>query len=459
MTSLRFRLLFILIGLFVVAWFCVVLATYAVTRGRIEDLFDSHLDHDANVLRALVSHGIAEGIDPRTVAHQVTSDFQRYQKELAFQVWRGDRVLLHSVAAPPFKRIETAGFRDLFVGERDWRVFILRAPRYDLTIQVGEPHELRGALAVEITREALYPLVLAIPLLGFALWFGVGRGLAPLDRIAAQVAQRTPARLDTVDLESVPAEVDVLVRELNCLLVMLKDAFERERQFTADAAHEIRTPLAGIKTHAQVALRASDDVSRRQALREVVQGVDRTGRLVDQLLTLARLDRETLQKRFETVELTRLAANVVSELAADAGAKGIVLYCSARHYGTVAGEPVALGILLRNLVDNAIRYTGRGGQVEVDVLTGAGGLDLTVTDNGHGIPAAERTRIFDRFHRGANPGSTGCGLGLSIVRRVAELHGASVRLEDPESGTGLRVRVHFPAVLASGPFRLDLRHA
>lgn len=459
MTSLRFRLLFILIGLFVAAWFGVMLATYAITRSRIEALFDSHLAHDANVLRALVSHRLAEGVDPGRIALQVTADFQRYQKELVFQVWRDKRMLLHSTATPAFDRFAAGGFRDIFVGERDWRVFVLRAPRNGLTIQVGEPHELRGALAVEITREALYPLVLAIPLLGFALWFGVGRGLAPLDRIASQVAKRTPSRLDTVDLAPVPAEVNVLVRELNCLLTMLKDAFEREGQFTADAAHEIRTPLASIKTHAQVALRATDDVSRRQALREVVSGVDRTGRLVDQLLTLARLDRETLQQRFDAVELSRLAIETVAELAAAASAKGIVLYCGTQRGWTVAGEPVALGILLRNLVDNAIRYTDPGGQVEVDVVAGADGLDLTVTDNGRGISAAERSRVFDRFYRGVDPGSSGCGLGLSIVRRVAELHGAHVVLEDAESGSGLRVRVHFPRVLASVPARLDERLA
>lgn len=443
MTSLRFRLLFILIGLFVLAWFSVVLATYMVTRSRVEELFDAHLQHDANVLAALVAHSLSKGNGAGAVAHEVTMDFQRYQKELAFQVWKENRLLLRSAGSPAFAK-GARGFRNVILAGGDWRLFAHYLPAVGLMVQVAEPHRLRSSLAVDITRKALYPLVLAIPLLGVALWFGVGRGLLPLRRVALQVAERTPARLDAVDLKTVPQEIDVVVRELNRLLAMLRDAFERERQFTADAAHEIRTPLASIKTQAQVALRAADEPSRRRALSEVIQGVDRAGRLVGQLLTLARVDRETLRDEFTDVNVTALANQIAGELESQAGAKRINLRRSANTPVVTHGSAGGLGILLRNLIDNAVAYTAEGGTVDITVNRSGAGVDLIVTDNGPGIPPAERGRIFDRFHRGAGPSTPGCGLGLSIVRRIAQLHGGAVTLADPPAGRGLRVRVHLP---------------
>jgi two-component system sensor histidine kinase QseC len=458
MTSLRFRLLFILIGLFVLAWFSVVVATYMVTRGRIEELFDAHLQHDANVLAALVAHSLSKGNDAGTVEHEVTMDFQRYQKELAFQVWKGNRLLLRSAGAPPFAKGER-GFRDVILAGGDWRLFAHYVPAGGLTVQVAEPHRLRGSLAVDITRKALYPLVLAIPLLGVALWFGVGRGLLPLRRVALQVAERSPARLDSVDLKTVPQEIDVVVRELNRLLAMLRDAFERERQFTADAAHEIRTPLASIKTQAQVALRAADERSRHRALGEVVQGVDRAGRLVGQLLTLARVDRETLRDEFADVNVTALANQIAGELEPHAAAKRITLRRGANTPVVTHGSAPGLGILLRNLIDNAIAHTAEGGVVDITVNKSGAGVDLIVTDNGPGIPPAERGRIFDRFHRGAGSSTPGCGLGLSIVRGIAQLHGGTVTLADPPMGRGLRVRVHLPDTGGREPVHAELRQA
>ncbi|MEJ2346174.1 MAG: ATP-binding protein [Gammaproteobacteria bacterium] len=443
MTSLRFRLLFILIGLFILAWFGVLIATYTVTRSRVEELFDAHLQHDANVLAALAVHSLAKGDDAGAVAHDVTMDFQHYQKELAFQVWKGSRLLLRSAGSPAFAK-GASGYRDVILAGGDWRLFAHYVPAGGLVVQVAEPHRLRSSLAVAITRKALYPLVLAIPLLGVALWFGVGRGLLPLRRVASQVAERSPARLDAVDLKTVPQEIDVVVRELNRLLAMLRDAFERERQFTAEAAHEIRTPLASIKTQAQVALRAADDGSRRRALAEVIQGVDRAGRLVGQLLTLARVDRETLRDEFAEVNVAALANQITAELKPHADAKRIILRRGANAPVVIYGSAAGLGILVRNLIDNAIAYTAAGGVVDVTVNKSGPGVDLTVTDNGPGIPPAERGRIFDRFHRGAGSLTPGCGLGLSIVRGIAQLHGGSVTLADPPRGRGLRVRVHLP---------------
>lgn len=449
MTSLRFRLLFILLGLFILAWFGVVLATYVVTRDRIEALFDDHLHHDAQVLATLVSHSFASGAGRDAVARQVPLDFRVYRKGSAFRVWRDGSLLVQSAGVPKFEMQGHYGYRDVFVNERDWRLFAIQFPAMRLMVQVAEPRERRGALAVEITRDALYPLVLAIPLLGLALWFGVGRGLTPLKRVAEQVARLSPSRLDKVDLRTVPTEIDTLVSELNRLLSMLHRAFEHERRFTADAAHEIRTPLAGIKTHAQVALRATNDDQRAHALTEILLGVDRTSRLVEQLMTLARFDDETLDLHFATFELRDLINDAIVEQSLAAQARNITLYCANGARGAVYGSASGVSILLRNLLDNAIRYTQTNGRVMVDIRNHNHGVDLIVADNGRGIAATERQRIFDRFHRGADTMSTGCGLGLSIARRVVEVHGGTITLDRGLDGRGLTVQVNFPMPTAA----------
>jgi two-component system, OmpR family, sensor histidine kinase QseC len=276
------------------------------------------------------------------------------------------------------------------------------------------------------------------------VWWGVGRGLVPLARIATEVAQRSPSNLQPVVAEVVPSEIRALVDRLNDLLARLREAFELERRFTADAAHEIRTPLASIKTHAQVAQRTAADAQRHQSLEQVVDGVDRATRLVEQLLTLARLDREALEGEFVTVPLGALAAEVLAALRPEADAKRITLALQIEGRAEVKGHPLALGIMFRNLVDNAIRYTPDGGMVEVKVACVGQRIALSVADNGPGIAHAERTRVFDRFYRGKSANAFGCGLGLSIARRVAELHNASITLADSPSGRGLQATAWLP---------------
>jgi two-component system sensor histidine kinase QseC len=443
MTSIRCRLLIILIGMFILAWLTVVLATYAVAKHRIETLFDVHLEHDARVLLALADHELQEeGAEPGMV-RRVSVDFGQYGKVLAFQVWKDNQIILHSERAPAFEFPGAPGYRNATLKNEAWRLLAVSGPNNRLWVQVGEPYPVRSQLVYEIVRDALYPLLLGVPILAATVWVGVGRGLRPLYEVAGQVAQRSPSHLYPLNLKRVPTEINVLTEKLNELLFLLQDAFERERQFTADAAHEIRTPLAAIKTHAQLALASANDHQRTRALQQIVGGVDRASHLVEQLLILARLDRESLRDEFTEVDLVAVAGQVMADLAGASQSRQIHLGLAAGSRGTVKGSAAALKIMIGNLVDNGIRYSSPGGIVELEVKDREGVTELTVTDNGPGIRANDRLRVFNRFYRGHAQQSPGCGLGLSIVKRIADLHAARIELGDSPGGHGLRVRIRF----------------
>ena len=448
MSSLRRRLLFILVGSFMLVWLVAFIATYAAATRRIEVLFDAELAHEAGVLLTLAETGLHERREPTGAPRKIPLDMARFRKVLAFTVWRGQQAVLHSENAPVLDAPANAGYANLAFEGRDWRGYALRGADDGLIVWVGEPFSLRARLVNEIARDELFPLLLGIPLLAALAWWGVGRGLRPLDRVASEVAQRSPRNLRPVDSPQVPAEIEVLVEKLNALLAHLHEAFEGERRFTSDAAHEMRTPLAGIKTHMQVALRTTNEVQRRHEMERVIQDVDRTTHLVEQLLTLSRLDREPPADERAVVDLRALAAEVLAALGQDAAAKDIALIRQAGGPAEVRGNAVMLGAMIRNLVDNAIRYTPAGGRVELAVASEGDRVILTVTDNGPGIPVGERARVFDRFYRGSTAGAQGCGLGLSIVRRVAELHRAAVVLADAPAGRGLQVRAIFAGELS-----------
>ena len=244
-------------------------------------------------------------------------------------------------------------------------------------------------------------------------------------------------------MAGVPEEVSPLVGALNDLFVRLEQAFNSERRFTADAAHELRTPLAALKIQAQVALRAGNETERQVALENVLRGVDRATRLLEQLLTLARVDPETAAASYAPVDLHDLAASAIKDVAQMAHAKHIELSLEAAPTCLVSGDAAQLALLLRNLLDNAIRYTPEAGRVSVAIQQGLG-VELQIRDSGPGIPAAERERVLQRFYRIPGSGMEGSGLGLSIVQRIVELHGARLALADNAPGPGLLVKVIWP---------------
>ena len=282
------------------------------------------------------------------------------------------------------------------------------------------------------------PALIVLPLLGGWTWIAIRRGLRPLDVVAGEIAAREPDRLAALTPAYAPTEVEPLVSAVNNLFTRVEAAIANERRFTADAAHELRTPLAALAAQAQVIGLARDDSERRHALDQLDTSLRRTTRLVEQMLTLARLDHARVAGH-TPVRLDSLAEGICADLGALAIERQIGLELEAAPT-TVSSDGDMLAVLLRNLVDNALRYTPAGGRVTVTVRE----RQLLVTDDGPGIPAAAREAVFDRFHRLAGQDSAGSGLGLSIVRRIAEHIGVRVELQDAAAGRGLTAAVYFP---------------
>lgn len=444
MASVRVRQLVWLLGLFLVVWLGVTIATYLESRHEVEELFDAQLAQSAGVL----AHFSTSNLDLSQIAeHRLEKDVygHRYEKKIAFQIWQDGKLLLRSASAPLELMSDRLDFSDQKISGDHWRVFALQLEQSPKRIYVGERYEVRTELIEEITLNALYPLTLVLPLLVLLIWLGLGQGLAPVRRVASEVTQRSPDNLEPVHHnETIPREIRPLTDALNELFTRLSAAFERERRFTADAAHELRTPLASIKTQAQVALRAGSSEQQRHALQQIVAGVDRTAHLVEQLLTLARVDPDTASEKLLRVELRGIAVEMVALMTPEAHKKQIDLGLLDGPPGYILGHPAALTVLLRNLVDNAIRYTSEGGRVDVAIDDDGSQVLLRVTDTGPGIPAKERALVFERFYRGEDEQKIiGSGLGLSIVQRIAQLHRASLRLDTPPGHSGLTVEVVF----------------
>jgi two-component system sensor histidine kinase QseC len=281
----------------------------------------------------------------------------------------------------------------------------------------------------------------------------IGHGLKPLGRVTHELTLRTHDQLQPVDIEATPIEIHSVIDALNSLLHRLAQAFENERRFTADAAHELRTPLTGLKVQAQVALLSDDPTVRQQALHKIVTSVDHASHLISQLLTLARMD-SSQSIEMHQVDLQDVIQNVLNYLMISAVAKnqdlGLNIQTDETH---VYGNAEALEILLRNFLDNAIRYTPEHGTITLSLMrTTTGDLQLSLCDSGIGIAAEEREKVFERFHRGHHQHIQGSGLGLSIVRRIAELHQLQIQFSDPPQGTGLVVDIYFHTDL------MDHRH-
>lgn len=434
--SIRRQLLVYLLAAVVAAGLLGALATYRVALRESDDILDYHL---RQVALSLAGKTLNQSLPGFAAQEETEYDF-------VIQVWDQAGVRLYlshrHKALPGFAQM---GFATVRNPEGQWRTFsYLNRGRF---IQVAQPLAVRQRLAANMALRVLLPFLVLTPVLGLLVWLAIGQGLAPLHRVAKAVAARNPDSLAPVALQGVPDELHPLVTALNGLLQRLAQALDSLRAFSADAAHELRTPLAALQLQAQLMERSKDDAEREQALNRLKAGLQRATHVVEQLLTLARQDGLGDSQPAGQVELLELAGGVAAEMLPLAQARGIDLGLESNlDAARVQGDAPALATLLRNLVDNALRHTPEGGRVDVGVEQQHGHLVLSVTDTGPGIPAEERQRVFDRFYRGADNQTQGSGLGLAIVGRIAQRHGARVTLGENPAGRGLVVRVTFPGV-------------
>jgi len=373
---------------------------------------------------------------------------ENYLDKFNFQVWtNGGKLLLHSSTAPKIPlTAEVDGFSDKKVADQNWRVFTTYNDKAGVRTVLAERYDTRNELGHRIAQDDLYIMLLTFPLSGLLIWIIIGRGLDSLDKVAQEVANRAPTHLEPVDLQEVPEEIKPVIDELNKLFFRLKEGFEREKRFAADAAHELRTPLAALKAQAQVALNSNDIDEKNQALQKLIASVNRSTHIVHQLLTMSRLVPEASGlHEHEAVNLGKLTREILAMLAPSAVEKHIELeFDNDEKIPKIHGNSTALGILIRNLVDNAIRYSHESGRVLVRLLRHHNEVILEVSDNGPGIPPELQSRVFERFFRVLGNKSPGSGLGLAIVQQICELHGGRVILDCPKNGPGLIVRVYLP---------------
>jgi signal transduction histidine kinase len=408
-----------------------------------QDLFDLTLQETGHLLFTIAEHEAIE-IEAAGASHLIPmmSDHRPY---LFFQIWTANGRLLYRNNGAPDQPFVSGGKTGLGWFEQKgekWRTFALWNETHTMHMQVGEPIKHRKEISGHFAFQLAMLAAIILPLLGSLVWWIVHRTFAPLRRSTKDVASRVPGDLREVDATGADHEVKPLFTALNQLFARVRQTLEREQRFTANAAHELRTPLAGIKTNLQVLTRARDGLERNIAQSGLAESTERATHLVDQLLTLARVDPDQVVSAVD-IDLAHLVDRAVNEHAAAASAKLIGLSAECEPV-MVGGVEAGIAILLRNLVDNAVRYTPAGGRVIVSCRGVTDHVELSVRDSGPGIALELRDRIFDRFYRIAGNRATGSGLGLSIVKSIAELHGATISVTEGIGISGTKITVRFP---------------
>ncbi len=430
MSSIRARLLLAVLGMLAVAALVVGSVTYRSVRAETEALFDYQLRQMALSLR-----------DQGEVAPAQASALADQQLDFVVQVWTADgRAIYASRAHAALPQRAQLGYADVTVAGQVWRSFSVAMP--SRVIQVSQPLAIRRKLAADAAYAAVLPLLLIAPFMAAAAWWLTALALRPLQRVAAGVRQRDEQSLEPLPSAGLPDEVAPLVAALNALLQRLGQSLDTQRAFVADAAHELRSPLTALKLQLQLLKRAGSEAERSAAADALAAGIERAARLVEQLLTLARTEPGATGTALQSLDLSELVREAVADTVPLALARGTRFELSADVPVRIDGDRAALAALVRNLADNAVRYSPRGTRVEVRVSQPDGAPTLQVDDAGPGIPPAERERVFDRFYRRGVADEPGTGLGLAIVRGVAQRHGATVQLGESPLG-GLRVTLRF----------------
>ena len=460
-SSVQTQLLASLLAAVVLVWSVATAVTWRDASHELEELLDSHLAQAAALLVAQQAHGLEHddsSMDAPTL--------HRYAPRVAFQVWHEGQLALRSSNAPtepmvPLVRSAAGqaapvspghtGALDTALSTVDiagtaWRVFTALGAESDVQVIVGEQLASRQAIGLAMLRGMLWPLALSLPLLAALVWWAVHRGLAPLRTLSQQLAVRPPHDTTAVTMPGAqpPAEMAPLVDALNGLLDRIKDMVASERRFTADAAHELRTPIAGIRAQAQVALAETDAEERRHALLATLAGCDRASHLVEQLLTLSRLEAGNAPP-MQRLDLSALTRQVAASVVPMALARRQNWSLDADQASWIMGNPALVSALLRNLLDNAMRYSPDGAEVAVTLAPAGDQVQLTVEDSGPGLSDDELGRLGQRFFRVLGSGQPGSGLGWSIVQRIAAAHDAQIRAGRSSRLGGLQVSVRWPA--------------
>lgn len=436
--SLKRRLLQWISFPILIAAALIFLIAYLFSWHEIEEVYDAQLVHSAKTLLQLTEHEIDEqqNIDIGTESPNLQ---HRYENKTAFRIWKNDKIVLQSSRAKDFAGVEAPpGFSVQIIEEKPWRFFVFIDAEKNIKVETAERYAIRYELIGQLMTSLAIPMAILVPFLLLIVWIGVRQSITPLIALSNEVDSRKIDDLTPIKNNDIPREVTPLVDAMNRLFIRIGDSFRREREFTDHAAHELRTPLAAMKTQTQVLLKkASGMPDCKDGLDNLNATIDRTTHLVEQLLSLARLQNDT--PPMKAIDLSDLLEDTVSQVRSLAEHKQQVIRVNIEPNVEIKGHADSLYMLIHNILDNAVKYSPEGSNINVTL-----GKDktLSISDSGPGISEADKKRVFNRFVRMDKTGQTGSGLGLSIAQWVADMHAVTLVLKD-NSPTGLTVEIYF----------------
>jgi signal transduction histidine kinase len=459
--SLRHYLLISILLTLIVTGGVTVWGGYRASVHEVEELFDAQLSRSAKLMLGLVlaevnlghmkefSNEVKENslniLDKKRIEEEVYQQGHFYELKLAYQVWDSyGNMILRSANAPlqPMSELQQ-GYANQFFNKQNWRTFALRDSSKDYQVITAERDDVREDLVNKITLQMTWPFVLLLPIMGGLVWYFVSRGLSPLESVAEEIARRKSEQLHALEVNSIPTEIRPLVDELNHLFSSLRLSFDKERRFTSDAAHELRTPLAALKVHLQLMQSSKSEADKQAALIAVSQGVDRASHMVDQLLGLARLDPQAIRatQQMARINLSELCVNQVAEVYPLANEKKQTISFLSDESIYIQAYLYPFESLLRNLLSNAVTYTPEEGEIVLLLKKKNNVVHIYLHDSGPGIPVEQRENVLQRFRKVEGNAHSGSGIGLSIVKLVAELHNMQVMLESSSRLGGLCVHL------------------
>ncbi|MGY6275810.1 ATP-binding protein [Methylomonas sp. MgM2] len=451
--SLRKQLLIYLLSSLLLVWGATVYISYQQTRDEITKLFNADLAQSARVVHAFVENLLQQRRLNKLWDQDKSPDLfympilgHKYERKIAFQLRSvKEGVVLRSESAPEFALSLTRnGYSETMIDGHLWHVFSIGTENGDYVIHTGQRDDIRRSLVESLASQQLIAMLLALPVLTLVILFIVNRTLKPVNQLKEELASREVGYLQPLSLENLPEEAIPIVKQINALFELLEQAFANERNFTSDASHELKTPLAGLMTQLQVAQKTKDETMRKQALQKCQQAVMRMTHMVQQLLTLSRVQHHNAQLVKQNVNLYQAMVAAISDLEFSAHEKQIEVELNGDESIAIAANPQLLGILFRNLLDNAIKYTPMGGRVFVALGQEKQQVWVSVEDSGPGVIDDDHERITQRFYRCIDTAQSveGSGLGLSIVQRIVRLHDADIAFSKSGLG-GLKVELRF----------------
>lgn len=448
MNSMRARLLLILLLTTGAVWLSAAAWIYWSTQARVEQVLDARLREAARMVDSLITDnrieiamaaGAVEGLDVETMTDEP------YSHQLSCQIWSLAGTLVGRSEAAPRQRLASSddGFSQTTIDGQTWRVYTVLNPDRGVQVMVGDNLQVRRSLVNDVMTGTLLPMTLVLPIAGLLIWLSVQRGMRPLDRMAGLLGQRHSDDLRPVDLPDAPGELRPALDAINGLFGRVAGAREREKSFTAFAAHELKTPLAGLKTQAQIALASDDPGIRRHALEQIAGGVDRSSRLVRQLLDLAAADaNEEERATTSSADPTAIVRDSLQSVESLAARRGIAIDVQGARDWIVPCDRALATTALRNIVENGVLHSPAGGTVRIVISSSGQEMRFEVIDTGFGMTEDDLAHARERFYRGASRDGAGSGLGLAIVDTIMRRVGGRLTLANEEGG-GLRATLHF----------------